>query len=251
MKLLLPFLSVILTVHAIADDFPEKKLWKCQQNMVQVLNQQATKLRGKWKKNSFDKDAPAYSSATSQIGKWVSIEKANPVTERVTILDKDKKTRFDFDAVKNCASQVAIVPNAKTGQRSVASIEWFTDQELEGTLEKKPNGIIFIWSPHMSLSYKSVPELRAAADELGLPITFILDPHADQELAKKGAKEHSLGTDALKRANSLELNMRNALIHFPALIVTREGKICDKIQRGYRKAEKFRAIISNIFGSCK
>jgi hypothetical protein len=54
----------------------------------------------------------------------------------------------------------------------------------------------------------------------------------------------------MKRAKSRELASYGATFHFPAAIVFKNGKICENHQNGFRTHEKYRQIITEIYGSC-
>jgi hypothetical protein len=166
------------------------------------------------------------------------------------VLSPTQNIRYSYNPTKNCEATVSATPIVKS-KRGIATQDIFDDAALDDLIKTKKNGIIFIWSPHMALSLKAVPELNAAAAELGQPVTYVMDPMADQEAAKAGAKAQKLDDSSMRRVDSMELAMRNALVHFPTLIVYRDGKICDTFQRGYRTAEKYRAIITKIFGKCE
>lgn len=243
------FLS-LMGLGAQAGIFPTVDKWKCERGMVQTLSALELKTVGTWRRNSHQSQLPVYSIPTPRIAEWVIIEKTFDGNENLYVTSASKKTKYSFKTTSACAPVVSISPIEKT-KRGLASLEWFDDKNLENLLKEKPNSILFIWSPHMSLSLKSVKELTTAATELGLPITYVMDPLADQALAKSLALKNNLGPGALRRIDSFDLSMRNAQIHFPTLVVFRDGKICEGIQRGYRESFKFRAIITELFGACK
>lgn len=248
-KVLLFFLSVI-SASAEARLLPAKDGWDCGGTIEKTMGQLAIKLRGDWKRNSHSSSLPVYSIATSKVAEWVILEKTFEGKEGLSLTSEEKVTRYEFSPDAGCGSSIKI-SQLKKSTRGMASLEWFDDQALKELLKKSPDGILFIWSPHMRLSLISVSEIKKAASEIGLPVAFLLDPMADQKTAKLEAETYKIGDGALRRVDSVELSMRNSLVHFPTLIVTRNGKICEKVQRGYRKSVKFQAIIADIYGACK
>jgi len=242
-------LHFIFFFNAYGINLPAGKLWKCEEKIIQILKQQNIEINNGWKESLQKNGLPIFKANTNKIAQWMYINKSYFDTESLVILNTEKKIEYHFNPLKGCSSFVTSVSMTQTNH-GASELSWFTDKDLQNLLSTKPNGIIFVWSPHMSLSLKAVEELKDAVKELNLPITFLLDPQADQKLSKSSIQKYSMSMEALKRVDSLELSMRNALIHFPALILVKDGKICPKIQRGYRVSKKFKAIITDIMGSC-
>lgn len=240
----------MLSLSSVAGTFPTKEEWKCEKAMENTLSKLSVSLRGNWQRNSHSSTLPVYSHATSVVAEWIIVEKTFEGAESITLTSGEKKTRYDYKPDSGCSPSINIT-QLKKATRGLGSLEWLDDKALQDLLKKKPDGVLFIWSPHMKLSLISIAELRRAADGMGLPVTFAMDPIADQKKAKQQAEKYKIGDGSLRRVDSVELSMRNVLLHFPTLLVTRNGKICEKVQRGYRKADRFQAIITDIYGACK
>jgi hypothetical protein len=240
-------LAIFASASALAGGLPVSEKWKCSKEMTGTINELGIVTREEWKKNFID-GSPSYKIPTTKVGEWLLVEK-HLERDALVHMTPTQKNVYTYDQ-KNCQAKLE-VSSLQPAKRAVASDDYFTDQTLAELSQKSPDGILYIWSPYMALSLKAVAELKVAADEVGLPITYAMDPFASEEDARNAVKMFDLPKSAMKRVDSMELSMRNALIHYPALMVLKEGKICKKVQRGYRTADKFRAIIADIYGGCK
>lgn len=244
-------LVLAFTASAQAKNLPSQVKWKCGSQIEAALVSQNIALTGAWRKSpNLVKLVQSYRAPTAQIGTWLVLEQAAKSDTETLIVDSaEKRLRYSFSA-PGCDAEFALIAKP-TSDRKIASAEYFYDEDLAALLKKQPSGVIYIWSPHMPLSFRAIPQIREAAKALGLGITFLMDPQADHASAVRVAKEYELGSSGTRRVDSHELAMRNALVHFPALIVHREGKICPHIQRGYRRKNRFQTIIESTFGSCR
>lgn len=119
----------------------------------------------------------------------------------------------------------------------------FTDEDLKAVLASHPKGVIYAWSPHMHLSLKALPGLRAAAAKLGLKIVPVLDPSAEPSFSRESAGKGGLAAKDLRRIESVELLGRGMTLHYPTLLVFSGGKLSRRMIAGFRDAAQLELLI--------
>ena len=119
----------------------------------------------------------------------------------------------------------------------------FTDRDLHQLLESGRSGILFSWSPHMPLSMKALAILQRLAHPLHLNIIPVLDPDADIKMAQVVSIKHRLGSPSLRKIASSELLELGLGIHFPAVLVFRNGKIRGGVIPGSKEPQIYRKLI--------
>jgi hypothetical protein len=110
-----------------------------------------------------------------------------------------------------------------------AMVQGFTDDALRDLLQRNARGMIYVWSPGMPLSIRGLAEARAAAGTLGVAFTAVM---AD---ARDGAIDSLVVTrEDARSMESVELVYRNATVHYPALVLYRDGRMIDGVVPGYK-----------------
>jgi len=120
----------------------------------------------------------------------------------------------------------------------------FTDEDVKKVLADNPKGIIYAWSPHMALSLKALPELRKAAQKLGMTIVPVLDPYADPGFSKAEAKKNGLTTADLRRIESVEVLSRGVNLHYPSMLIFANGKFAQATISGYKEAAHYETVLN-------
>lgn len=151
----------------------------------------------------------------------------------------------DFGTVEFHLSESSTFVRART-EKSVVTLEWkapgceeknlgtragtqsFSDLDLGKLLLDNPKGgLVYIWSPHMSLSVTEVSALREL--KLTYPVTVILDPKADRGLATAVARANRLPASYLQTLDSVVLQNADITIHYPSIVFYKQGKIIRRI----------------------
>lgn len=117
-------------------------------------------------------------------------------------------------------------------------------------------GVIYAWSTLMPLSERGIAEIKKAARDLGLSL-HVLDASelytiTDSEPAGSGFDDSSTrgsaprnrGDPVFERALAAELIAGGVTVHYPAIIVYREGKLLGGAIVGYKTAAAYEAMIT-------
>jgi hypothetical protein len=209
--------------------------------------------RSDWKKEAANSPIQIYRTHGQALGEWVDLEILSNHETKLEHLFPDGKKEVVFYQKQNCdrAQWTVQTPPTKSSIENKSGLAKFTDQDLAKLLADQKNGILYIWSPNMSLSQKGVHDIAASAKDLGLNLTYLMDPVADEGYAREFIKKQNLPKEATRRVASLEIGGRGATLHYPSLMLYRDGKVCGTVQRGYRDEVQYRIIIEKIFGACK
>lgn len=105
----------------------------------------------------------------------------------------------------------------------------FLDRDLERLLKKEKRGVIYLWSPHMSLSVYELVEMKKYLSSLKVPVTILLDLNADIDSANKSIQKFDLPLEYLKRMNSRKLEKFGATIHYPSTIFYKDGELVKRV----------------------
>ena len=120
----------------------------------------------------------------------------------------------------------------------------FSDQSLQDILTysefHQSAGLIYTWSPRMSLSTRGVSEIVRLARDLQLDITVLVDPNLPDEESLSATENLWLGHSM--KAESPALVRLGISLHYPNLIIYKNGKI-DSIRPGYDEPARVRDYI--------
>lgn len=247
MNLTLFLFSLLVSYNARAD-LQQISKFACAGQLKTVLTQWNVDLKSEWK-GSLSETGKSFRIHGSKFGEWVIV--SSPTVKKSTIhhsLANGTKEEAIFDLAQ--CDKTTWTAQRSPAQNTKTPISEFLDDELKILLESSKNGIIYVWSPNMSLSLKGIKDVTAAAKEAGLPVTLMMDPMADEEFAQEVIHEQNLPASAAKRMESDELAARGATLHYPALMIYRNSKVCETVQRGYRDQANYRKIIEKTFGNC-
>jgi hypothetical protein len=221
---------------------PEQTIWTCSNEINSTIQKLTQKRDQNWIKVTSTEALPSFKSPNDKVGEWIFLQKNGDKSESIILSRSNENLEYRFAPNKRCFPQVLM--SKGTHKESLSSS--FSDKDLSQLLRMNPQTVLLIWSPHMRLSVRAIRELEMAK----ISFEVIMDPLADQEEATKFVRDYRLDKSSLRRAHSNELNQRNALNHYPALLVAKEGKLCSSVQRGYRKAQRYALIIKEMRENC-
>jgi hypothetical protein len=198
----------------------------CQKPISRLLKTWGHK--GKW----LNKTNGLYISSTDQFGEWILFKKENKGIT-LTKANQSKHIKVHFSKHK-CAQKMRVVLSPKKYYTAI------NDKSLKDLIAKD-KGIIYLWSPHMPLSYKGIFKIKKAAKKRGLKLHVFMDSSTHPAMASRYQRKYTQTID------SFELKMRNAFIHFPAVLSFENGKIKPSIKYGYENQNGYEKDIRNIF----
>ncbi len=176
--------------------------------------------------------------APISVGLWaqISIDK-----EGVTFTKKTEgnaiSQRFSGET---CVPQIAIQAVPKDMLPAKNSLG---DSELRKIVESGKTGVIYIWSPNMTLSPQGHHHVEAIAKKLGIEFNAYVDPAVNSQKVAKEAKKSRLPASSLKPMMSFDLMMRGASLHYPATFIYKDGKISRWAKHGYEDLKQFEEFI--------
>lgn len=180
-------------------------------------------------------------SPTSIVGEWVLAKDLEPGAV-VSKVNQGGRIEVVFDG-KTCAKKSTTYPH------SAPKPQYKNDNDIARFIEKNQTGAIYVWSPRMVLSQKGLPEIKAAAKALKLPLLILLDKNLSESEHQKLQKE--LGSGVTQRVDSLEFKLREVEQHFPALFVFKDAKILSGMKYGFEKAPLYQSDLTRMLGRGK
>ena len=217
------FLQLIL--FSISINAKDPMISSCQKPIRVLLNEWAKK--GSWEEKTND----LYIVKTEDFGKWIWYkDEGDSIT--LTKASQTEQLRVNFTK-STCEKKLMVIAIPKENSPN-------NDESLKKKIANK-NGLLYIWSPHMPLSYRGINSIIAAAKKKNLDVTIYMDP------AAKLAPNHQFNKTYLNRIESFDLKMRNAYLHLPALLSYKNGQIMDPVKYGFEKPEGYEKDIKNVF----
>ncbi|MAZ47500.1 MAG: hypothetical protein CME65_02990 [Halobacteriovoraceae bacterium] len=174
-------------------------------------------------------------SPTDKIGNWVYMTAA-PSSTIITKDTVELRQTFEFE-LPQCVAKVE-----STLKQEVTN-NGFTDEKLQTLLEeskkKNTSGIIYLWSPHMTLSVTGAQEVKKLSKELGIGLTLVHDSRAELEPLRRASISQS------QVMNSRDLSNRGFETHFPSLIFYQNGELERYPRPGYDNYERLKEVVSS------
>lgn len=129
----------------------------------------------------------------------------------------------------------------------------FTDAALARLLDAETlpgvSGILYIWSPHMPYSVQGLAEVLALGKRLELTVVPLLDPDADAGLAARVVQARHLPREVLRPMRSNRLLERGVTLHYPTLVLFREGRLLESMLPGYVSPAVCEAFVRGRLGA--
>lgn len=196
--------------------------FKCFSKMQKLIDQE--KPKGDWRRKVNPDMSLSFVRPTKTLSKWIRLERSREleVFKRQTPYDEMIVT---FN--RSCEAKMSV--------RKVANYSLkggFTDFDLAQLLSSNNKGLILSWSPGMNLSIVAIKNAQAAAKTRKLPLTILLDPYANEKKAQALLEKEGLKGISLQKISSFELISRNVLLHYPNLVMYKQGEITGPLVPG-------------------
>jgi hypothetical protein len=172
---------------------------------------------------------------------WILLELTEDEAPVLTRVRAEGAERFGFD--EDCTGRQL----AGNDVRVADGENVFTDRDLREVLRSAGATVVYVWSPHMSLSVDGYAEIARASEALGLELVPVLFPGGDREFAAREALRAGMPAEALRESASLELIYRDAHVHAPTIVVFDGGRV-SPVLPGYRDAAGYRRFLEDFVG---
>ncbi|MCB0355387.1 MAG: hypothetical protein KDD40_00180 [Bdellovibrionales bacterium] len=120
-----------------------------------------------------------------------------------------------------------------------------TDKELLQLAEKHPDFLIFIWSPELPLSLKTLPIVKELANKKKLPLYIYLFMGSSLKVASAISEIEKYPKEYLVKMNSFELSLRGINRHRPGLFRYKNGQLLKNGLFGYKSLEEYESIFND------
>ena len=154
---------------------------------------------------------------TAKSGRWIERREQSDGKFELHRVDGRTRERIFWD--ERCRPQRRSAAEGRSWLTATPGD--FTDVDWDRLRATQPRGLIYVWSPKMPLSISGLPEIRAAALELGLPLAEVLDPG----LSSKEVAEARARIPGVRVGRSFDLDYRGAFLHFPSVLVHEQGSV--------------------------
>lgn len=145
---------------------------------------------------------------------------------------------------ETCNPQIAVKSAPKD---SIPGENDLGDADLKKLVASGEKGVIYIWSPHMTLSPKGYHNIKAAAEKLGVKVYSYVDPAATEEAVRKVVSKGRIPASAKTKMHSFDLVMRGATLHYPATFTFKDGKLSRWAKHGYEDSVQFEEFLKQEF----
>lgn len=182
-----------------------------------------------------------YRVSTSELGVWIVLDLKQDQAPVLTLVRAEGAERFTFnEECRRTESEGHAV-------RLPDDANVFTDADLRGALRSGRATVVYVWSPHMSLSVDGYAEIATACEALGLELVTVLFPGGDREFAAREAARAGIPAEGLREAASVELIYRDVHVHAPAIVVF-DGEHVSPVLPGYRDAAGYQRFLEGFLG---
>lgn len=175
---------------------------------------------------------------TKKVGTWIRIRSTNSYTT-AQLISPSEEIQIQWRPPQ-CN------PVFQTQRRPLKSAVGFDDAKLitliEDSEKKHFSGMIYAWSSQMPISILGLKEAENIAKEFSLKFVVTVDSNAPSIKVRQAIRENNF-----KNANtallSEDLVRRGMGIHFPSLILFKNGTIARFARHGYDQPDILRSFI--------
>jgi hypothetical protein len=214
--------------------------YRCQEKLRQLAK--GWKASGEWEKQ-YQGGLESYflASPTDTVGEWVMVRE----TSKGSVIAKAAQFgRIEVElSGTDCAQKETAYPH------DAPAPGMKTDKDIADFVAKNKSGVIYVWSPRMTLSQRGISEIKKASKALKLPLLVLLDKQVQEDELKVLQRE--LGSDVTARVDSLEFRMRNIGQHYPTVLVFKNAKILPKVKYGFERSDRFEFELTDMLGTGK
>lgn len=163
---------------------------------------------------------------------------AESSTYAVLDIKKEEVTKTTWLA--NSCDKPSIVKTKKASTVAKSPKDgFFTDTDLQKTLQAKNWGVIYIWTPYMPLSVDALAEIKKAVTNKNGTLTVLMDRNASTDQANKWLSQGLVQKQELLKADAQELFERGLGVHYPVAYIYENGFLSNSEFIGYKTTEMY------------
>lgn len=206
---------------------------KCRKQAIEVLD--TWEPQRQWQKFLSPDSQVVHRTPTRKIGTWIELRFLEDGGLELFRLSPTSNVRISWNP-KQCTPKLsaAVIPRDEKRLNGT-----FDDSYFETIAAANPQGILYVWSPHMPYSLKGWEPVRNAAKKLGLPVFPVLDPHASALLLSEMPPEFNLLKATSRRLESWELIHRGVGQHFPTAVLFSRGRVVGPVFPGVKSEDQY------------
>lgn len=190
-----------------------------------------------WKPHINDVGSLILIRPTQKFAHWLVVEK-NEGLESITLMNPSQAQQVSFD--QKCQGTLTIY-----NHRQYSNSNGMNDQRLLKEMIKNRQGVFALWSPHVAHSVTAIERLQKVSTELKIPVTFIMDQFANEEMAKNTLKQRKIKLNKITKLSSLELAYRDAGLQYPNFFVYKNGQIVGNMNPGLMSEADYKQAINH------
>jgi len=206
---------------------------KCRKQVIEVLD--TWEPERLWKTFLSPNSQAVHRTPTRKIGTWIEMRFQPGGGVELIRLSPTSNVRIAWDS-RRCAPKLSAAAVRRDEKRLSDA---FDDSYFESIAAENPEGVLYVWSPHMPYSLKGWDPVQKAAKKLGLALFPILDPHASALLLSEMPAEFNLLKATSRRLESWELIQRGVGAHFPTTVLFSRGRVVGPVFPGVKSEGQY------------
>jgi|GEM_PF-4532557 len=216
---------------------------RCSDIVSQALDKWGS--LGQWRMSNIDMDgAHIYRGRTSWSGVWLEVRRY--ANDEVTAFRMTSNTLTSASWRRaNCTPSIRV--DTSTQQKSFLYGS-FNDANLDAMLKREKTGIIYIWSPHMKYSLRGMREILKIAKALKVHVEVLVEGAASDAALRDVQNTEKIDPKYMRAVDSLDIVMRHTTLHYPSMLLFKDGEVLDFMLPGYEASRPLTEIISSRLG---
>jgi hypothetical protein len=237
--ILLVFTANTLASVKVGNMTDQYNLYRCKDKMNSLI--QKWEGSNDWRGHISKMGTISLKMKTQKFAHWIIANKENN-KEEISLMNPKRVMKVVFNS--DC--------NPKTSSyehNQYSNSSGMDDKRLLDLFVSNQKGIIVMWSPGMQHSFNAIKRLQKISKERKIPITFVMDPFANSESARKSLKKHGISIGKIQKLSSLELSFRDAMMHYPSFFVYKNGQIISNVIPGVMTSKIYKKTLNFYLGT--
>lgn len=222
------------------DSLNDLKDFKCAKEQIELFKSW-NDVNRKWIAHPKEDGSLVYLKPTSEMSVWIGLEKRS---EQLIFTRLTPQSVYQVTFDKECRKELKILKNEIVDYKKIPD-NFVTDPKLFSIIAKNKTGLIYHFSPKMNLSIDGVKSIVNISNRLKIPTLILMDQNAANEISsvREMFKKRNIQIGEILLSHSLEMYLRRTHIHYPNLILFKNGAIIDEFFPGLSSEAGYEALI--------